>query len=523
MNKSRYFMVSAIVLVALIGYFGFYNNLINLHSQLVNLNDDNLDVAGEGLARQFSQVEEDLMIVTQTEPVLRMEPKRLKALFTRIAKTGPGFLNMIVLNSQGKVIQAMVGNPSQYKLSDNQGVRTALSGQMNLSNLIYAKTNRTWIVSLKIPVYSDDSKVIGVALATLSLDHLQQDTKSYPFQNGAYAVLMDGAGNIIYHPGSDEQKNVRLRQTLFPRLKGKPAGDFTIVSPVTGKTTLYKFERLGNYNWYLLMAQPMEQIYYVLAIESLKVVGALTLSLILLNLLLKYSKLEKKRAQAEIENRLGKLEVVGQIAAGVAHEIRNPLTTLKGFLQLMAMKREDPQDLEYFDIMLKEIKQIEHISQEFLSLAKPTAPVLVPCDLNKLVLDISNIMLNKAFPSDMVFEKELSPTPPMVMADSGQLRQVASNLIKNAIDACQKEGRLLLRTAIIADKAIFQVIDNGSGFTDEIKEKLGTPFFTTKETGTGLGLTVCLRIVQSLGGEMELDSEPSRGTTVTVSLPYVKQ
>ncbi|HEX3033203.1 MAG TPA: HAMP domain-containing sensor histidine kinase [Bacillota bacterium] len=172
--------------------------------------------------------------------------------------------------------------------------------------------------------------------------------------------------------------------------------------------------------------------------------------------------------------------------------------------------------------MLKEVEQIEHIAQEFMSLARPTVPMMTLCDLNNLMEDVSNLMQNWAFNGEISVIKELSPLPPMVQADPGQLRQVAVNLLKNAIEACPGKGQVVLKTKITGNKAIFQVLDNGEGFPADIHDKLGTPFFTTKENGTGLGLTVCFRIIQNLGGSLELDSRPHQGTTVTVTLPYVK-
>ncbi|MGZ4135098.1 MAG: ATP-binding protein, partial [Tumebacillaceae bacterium] len=228
---------------------------------------------------------------------------------------------------------------------------------------------------------------------------------------------------------------------------------------------------------------------------------------------------ESKKTEA-ILRKSDKLAVVGRLAAGVAHEIRNPLTAIKGFVQFIKSS-ENPKP-EYFDIMLSELDRIEFIVNEFLVLAKPQAVNYQLKDLNVLLqniialIDTQAIMNNVQILMMISSEKEL----PLIECEENQLKQVFINILKNALEAMPDGGNVYVSVKRTADdKVHVQFVDEGCGIPPERVAKLGEPFYTTKEKGTGLGLMVSYKIINEHQGQINVTSELNIGTTVDVVLP----
>lgn len=219
--------------------------------------------------------------------------------------------------------------------------------------------------------------------------------------------------------------------------------------------------------------------------------------------------------------RAEKLSVVGQLAAGTAHEIRNPLTSVKGFIQLLRARfaENDPAQ-EYISIMTSEIDRINSIIQEFLLLAKPSAPSFRLVDLHAVLDEISLLVESEALLKNVQVHKEYSLGLPLLKIDKEQMKQVFLNLITNSIAAMPDGGHLTMRTAMEDERNLVVVIeDTGSGIPAENLERIFEPFFTSKDQGTGLGLTVSYGIVQNHGGVIKVDSKVGEGSRFSVLLP----
>lgn len=225
---------------------------------------------------------------------------------------------------------------------------------------------------------------------------------------------------------------------------------------------------------------------------------------------------ERNRIE-ELLRRSEKLTTVGQLAAGVAHEIRNPLTTLRGFLQLQQEKKILVP--LHIDLMLSELDRINMIVSEFLILAKPQAVHFQQRDLRHIVGDVISLLDSQAHLFGIEFVTYFSDVPAMVHCEENQLKQVFINVIKNAIEAMPDGGTITLEQHQHNDLVVIVVSDEGGGIPEDILPKLGEPFFTNKETGTGLGLMVSQRIIQAHNGSLEIRSQYGRGAEVTIKLP----
>lgn len=222
-----------------------------------------------------------------------------------------------------------------------------------------------------------------------------------------------------------------------------------------------------------------------------------------------------RKRNEEFLERTDKLTTIGQLAAGVAHEIRNPLTTLKGFTQLLKSKYSDP----YFTIMLEELDRINLIVNEFMLLSKPQISNMQQNNLKILMDNVIFLLEAQAIFNNVQLIYELEENIPLVFCDENQLKQVFINIMRNAIEAMPNGGNLIIQSKVSSEKVLIRFIDQGDGIPEEQIVKLGQPFFTTKEKGTGLGLMVCYNIIEAHKGTMYIESEQGIGTSVNIIFP----
>ena len=229
---------------------------------------------------------------------------------------------------------------------------------------------------------------------------------------------------------------------------------------------------------------------------------------------------DRKQAE-EMMLQSEKLSVAGQLAAGIAHEIRNPLTSIKGFLQLM--QSDKCENEQYFEIIFSELNRIELILSELLMLAKPQESKFKKENINNILNEITTLLETEANLKNVLIEKKLSSTIPEINCDQNQLKQVFINFIKNAIEAMPKGGVVSVTTKEVENEIEVTVKDNGIGIPKKILEKIGQPFVTTKKSGTGLGLMISFKIIENHKGTIKVNSEEGKGTTFTIRLPIKRQ
>ncbi|MDQ0340496.1 two-component system sporulation sensor kinase A [Caldalkalibacillus uzonensis] len=225
---------------------------------------------------------------------------------------------------------------------------------------------------------------------------------------------------------------------------------------------------------------------------------------------------ERVKAE-ELMRKSEKLSLAGQLAAGIAHEIRNPLTCIKGFLKLMQAGHQFKQ--EYIDVMHDELSRIETIVQELLLLAKPHHFKFELHEVQGLIKQVVTLLETEAIMKNVQIMTQFTETNLHIYCDHNQIKQVFINLIKNGIDAMPQGGKLLIKIEQEEDKVAIRFTDHGCGIPNEILNKLGQPFFTTKEKGTGLGLAVSYSIIENHKGTVNVSSTINEGTTFSVYLP----
>ncbi|MGM7719521.1 PAS domain S-box protein [Metabacillus sp. Hm71] len=221
----------------------------------------------------------------------------------------------------------------------------------------------------------------------------------------------------------------------------------------------------------------------------------------------------------ELLRKSEKLAVVGQLSAGIAHEIRNPLTSLKGFLSLL-QSSIDESNLWYLDVMASEINRIESITNQFMAVAKPQAVTIQLQDLRMLIEQVSVVVYPEATMNNIQIIIDTEADIPLIRCDVNQLKQVFINIIKNAIEAMKCGGKIVVHVMKHdPNHVVIRCIDQGCGIPKERIPYLGEPFYSLKEKGTGLGLMMCYKIIEEHQGKITIESEINKGTIVNVILP----
>lgn len=222
-----------------------------------------------------------------------------------------------------------------------------------------------------------------------------------------------------------------------------------------------------------------------------------------------YRKMEKEMV------RLAQLHTVGEIAAGIGHEIRNPMTTVRGFLQILAQDPDIKHYRQSFDLMMEELDRANAIISEFLSLAKDKIADFQRHNLNAIIRTIFPLLQADAMVADKLIQLDLEEIPELWLDDK-EIRQLVINLVRNGLEAMEPGGAISIQTRKQYNEVILTIKDQGKGIDEEVKEKLGTPFFTTKENGTGLGLAICYSIIRRHNANIKIESEKT-GTSIIIS------
>jgi two-component system sporulation sensor kinase A len=230
---------------------------------------------------------------------------------------------------------------------------------------------------------------------------------------------------------------------------------------------------------------------------------------------------ERKRTEERLRTS-EKLAVLGQLAAGIAHEIRNPLTALKGFVQLLKSKSHENNG--YYEIMHSEIERINLIVSEFMFLARPASDDFQQKNVCALLRHITTLLESQAILTNVQIQTRFESENVWISCVENQIKQVFLNLMKNAIEAMPQGGNIFVEINVANDTKMVAIrfTDCGKGIAPDHIAKIGEPFYTTKEAGTGLGLMVSYNIVHSHKGRINISSEVGKGTIIEVVLPLLE-
>jgi two-component system sporulation sensor kinase B len=213
--------------------------------------------------------------------------------------------------------------------------------------------------------------------------------------------------------------------------------------------------------------------------------------------------------------------MIAHLTAAVAHEIRNPVTVVRGFLQLYQQNQAfDAADRSKFALMIDELNTVEQVTSQFLSIAKPNREILVDekVDVQEMLEGVASLLGSYAMLSNKHINIEIEEGCTILM-NAVEFKQVIINLIKNALEASDTGAMVHVTARLVKQKVEIKIVDQGCGMTEEEVKALGTPFYSLKTNGTGLGLMICFNIVEKVNGTIKYVSEKGVGTTVILTFP----
>jgi signal transduction histidine kinase len=444
-----------------------------------------------------------------------------------------------------------------------------------LSAITTPPDKQAYILQFAAAVILPEDDALRAVIIDLDYSKVMARVKSIQFGQKGYAFMVDGGGRIIAHPlyhpyeyDLTRYDDSRLREFVVDMISGG-----------TGWRTFFQEgERAATYapvatpGWSLAVSVPISEFieeaknlrtYVIQIVTAALILSSLAVSLLSHKILKPVRRLVMATERVadgdlseeipvnsndelsmltrsfnhmvaslkEIQTELvasEKLISMGRLSAGVAHEIRNPLNAMKGaIVYLQRRRQEDPLAMEYTGIILEEIERLNRFVSEFLSFARQPKPALTWVNLNGLIQSVLNLYAEEFRQKHIDIALNLDPALPDLALDPQQLEQVLINLLVNAIHAMPEGGDLKITTAIgraghgtdNTTTALIWIADTGSGITETQLDSIFEPFFSTKASGTGLGLPISRGIIEAHRGCLRVSSTTGRGTTIQLALP----
>ena len=521
-NRIAMIVIGALLLVTIMVLIA---NYFNYQYQVVVADErERLIVVADYLDTRFNTRLVGLSLLAAHSDMRSLQPERVQPNLIAAAKA-LNVVNVALYDYNGSLISECWPVSGQVKSLFSQTdfkreFRSVLLGSLNVSDRMIDKNVEDAYVSLQVPVF-DGEQVIAVLVAFIPISDIALAVLRQDMPERQYICVLDGKGQFIHHPHLKEifPESPLLKQQMNS-LFLNTTGIIDINSPFDGIDKLLIYTDLMNAHWRVATVIPQDVLHIRVlrkAIEDAKSFLWLAVCFGLLYGVWRQARChEREREQLRLERMI----CVNQLAAGIAHEIRNPLTSIKGFIQLMARRGDRPVSLEHLEIIISEIGRIDNLISEFQMLSRPLKePLVEKINVYKLVNDVLLLMEGQFRNKNIAFPPQLPLAGGCILGDADQLKQVFINLVKNALEAVPIGGKVIIVASCQQDMIAVTIENDGDGIAPEIIEKLGTPFFTTKANGTGLGLSVCYSIVQNHGGKIMISSLPGRRTAFTVLLP----
>jgi two-component system, sporulation sensor kinase D len=412
----------------------------------------------------------------------------IENILTETEGLDPRFSGFYWANPAGDILITTNPTTTLVNVADRPYFQEALKKkQTSVSEAHFGRITGRLIITIATPIVEND-QIKGVLMASLRLDELE--AAIIDLSKNETIIVTDTDNRTLIKTG-----NIGLYESTLK--------DSVKITQVPWEISAY----VDSQTSHIFRKTLVEYLIIFLTITNI------------LYLLVKYVLLRKKLQQEQEETELHKLELVGKLAASTAHEIRNPLTGIKGLVKLLSEEYKDEKAQSYFEVIQLEIDRINAIVSELLVLGKPTAYGLKTYNANDILKEIIPIIQSEANFMNVQLSIDYAAGDLPISCVKDHIKQVILNLAKNALQAMPDGGQLSISLARDRDYCVIHVVDNGVGMSKEQLRQAFQPFYTLKKDGSGLGLTVCKRMLETYDGEISIDSTPHIGTRVEISLP----
>lgn len=438
-----------------------------------------------------SETVTSLQMLSMTTRTVFEDFKKIQPLLERAHKTDPRYSGIYLLDKEGLIVTGSTNDLRSDHFMGADYIKEVIDTKDTIiSNQSFLLENGKSVIGLSVPILSEEHEISAILVALLRMDYIENVMNI--LTPSSKLLLLNAQDKILMSFNIEKDENL-----------------------ATGEWYSMPIERLP----WKIKAKIDEPEMKGVFLENLFTIASFLILTHILFLFILFKILQHKALQEKKKIEAQKLELVGTLAASTAHEIRNPLTGIKGLIQLLSEKHKEPTDQFYFSVINEEIERINEIASEFLILGKPTATVLETEDLTEVIHDIYPLISTEANLKNINFQYELPTTPVFIKCTKSEMKQVILNITRNSFEALADGGNLSICLKVKGQQCELLIIDNGDGIGEEIMEKIFIPFYTSKEKGTGLGLIVCQRIIQSFHGQIEITSIENKGTTVKIILP----
>lgn len=435
--------------------------------------------------------------------ILGYEPEDLlgKSIFDFVH---PGDKNRIMTIYKSN-IRASLGGKEEYRFRHANGQYLHVSTYGNL-------------------LFDENGQIIGAVFCSRDITERKMAEEALRKSEARYRTIFENTGNATVIFGEDTM--IYLVNTETEKLSGYSKEELEGKKSCLDFVAKHEFERILQYHSMRRIDPDAAPCKYELKFidrkgnvkDILMTVAVIPGTKSYVASLLDIT--ERKQLENELV-RLERLNLVGEMAAGISHEMRNPMTTVRGFLQILRSKKDCAGYKQYFDLMIEELDRANSIIKEYLSLAKNKAVELRMQNLNNILEALFPLIQADAMVSDKYILLEMGNIPKLLL-DQEEIRQLILNLVRNGLEAMSPGGSLTIRTFRDGEEVVIAVRDQGKGIEPDVLEKIGTPFFTTKMNGTGLGLAVCYSIAARHNAAIKVDTGPT-GTTFNVQFKTIKK
>ncbi len=520
------FLITTIVVVSIMGT-SFYLQSKQLKSQMAD--------KVEGVAGIWSSTldPEDIRKANEFRDESNPSVKRMEKLLTMVGDKSASFLGAYI------ILPEEYPNQKVYILSASDIYKA-----YSFDSLMFYNAGEDFISAYR---YTREEKKIS------STDIF---TDQYGSWISSFAPITDSRGNVVAILGIDAKASVikenqleilllllvemavilaivyvilswglkkvmKPVDDLFFGIKEISSGNFTVRLPVHDQSELSLLSEKFND-----MASQLSQLFERVSAAS-KQLGQTSLedkeSLLLEEAINTMEDIfERTKLQQELQ-RAEKMNAIGQLAASVAHEIRNPMTVVKGFLQIFLSKDMSEEDHMYLKLMIEELNRAETIINDYLSLAKPDVGKLEIIEGSEMTEQVMDLMSSYAMMSKNISLHTEIKDHVKIRGNKSELKQVLINILKNGIEAMGDGGKLSMTLEKQGDFGVFIIKDTGIGMTAEELSRLGTAFYSLKERGTGMGLMVCYQIVERMKGQIKVSSKKGEGTIFEIMVPLLME